>query len=109
MEKSLLQPVWTQHRIGILLVAVLLLAAGLRFWNVEHDSDLSVIFSRDARNYFQQAKDLATTGDIHVNPNQRYLLYRQPLFIIRSYAAIWWALDRVGLAGDDRRMRVGYT
>ena len=88
---------------------MLLLAAGLRFWNVEHDSDLSVVFSQDARNYFYQAKDLATKGDIPTAPNQRYLLYRQPLFIIRSYAAIWSALDRVGLAGDDRRMRIGYT
>src|SRR5262249_40063574 len=103
----MLHRIWPQNRTGVLLGVVLLLAAGLRLWNVDHDTDLSVVFSEDARSYFSMAKQLATSGAILTRPDQRYLLYRQPLFIIRSYAAIWRALDLMNLAGDDTRMRIG--
>jgi hypothetical protein len=93
----------------LLLLAILVLAAGLRFPNVTHDSDLAASVSPDAPEKFYEARQLAREGTIPSEPNKRYLLYNQPLFVIRSYAAIWHATARLGLPTDDQRMRVGFT
>jgi hypothetical protein len=99
---------WRQQS-SVVLVAILLLAAGLRFWNVTHDSDLSATVSTDARGKFIDVKHLVTEGDIPTDPNQRYELFNQPLFLIRSYGAIWKAMSLIGLDTDDERMRIGFT
>lgn len=110
LRARVLQPAATRRWPGILLVAVLLLAAALRFWNVTHDTDFSVVFSQDARSHFNQAKQLATAGNLATDdPAERYVVFRQPWFVIGSYATIWRALDRAGLAGDDTRMRLGFN
>ncbi len=93
----------------MLFAVILLLAAGLRFWNVDYDSDLSQTFSGDAREKFENAKLLATTGEIPSSTDYRSQLYRQPLFLIRSYGAIWKATILLGLDGSDGQMREGFT
>src|SRR5690242_479457 len=100
---------WSRYSVTLLLIAILVLAAGLRFWNVTHDSDLSASVSPDAPEKFEEARHLAREGFIPSEPDQRYLLYNQPLFVIRSYAAIWRASAWLGLPTDDQRMRVGFT
>ena len=108
-QKPALQRFWARHGTGVLLAVILFVAAGLRFWNVEHDSDPSRVFSGDARKKFHYAKLLVTEGRIPTEPNERYELYRQPLFLIRSYGAIWKAMDLMGVAGNDEQMRKGFT
>jgi hypothetical protein len=103
------QRLWARYSAGLLLLAILVLAAGLRFWNVAHDSDLAASVSPDAPDKFYQAQQLAREGTLPSDPDKRYLLYNQPLFVIRSYAAIWQATARLGLPTDDQRMRVGFT
>ncbi len=103
------QPIWARYSTSLLLLAIFVLAAGLRFWNVTHDSDLSASVSPDAPEKFYEARQLAREGTLPSEPNQRYLLYNQPLFVIRSYAAIWQAIARMGLPTDDQRMRIGFT
>jgi hypothetical protein len=94
---------------GLLLLAILVLGAGLRFPNVTHDSDLAASVSPDAPEKFYEARQLAREGMIASEPDERYLLYNQSLFIVRSYAAIWQASAWLGLPTDDQRMRVGFT
>jgi hypothetical protein len=103
------QRIWARYATSLLLLAILVLAAGLRFWNVTHDSDLSASVSSDAPEKFNEARQLARAGTLPSEPNERYLLYNQPLFVIRSYAAIWQTIARLGLPTDDQRMRVGFT
>jgi hypothetical protein len=100
---------WARYSTSLLLLAILVLAAGLRFWNVTHDSDLAASVSSDAPEKFAEARQLAREGAIASKPGERYLLYNQPLFVIRSYAAIWQAADLLGLPTDDQRMRIGFT
>ena len=100
---------WPRYATHLLLLAILLLAAGLRFWNVTHDSDLAASVSPDAPEKFYEARQLAREGTLPSEPGKRYLLYNQPLFVIRSYAAIWQGMARLGVQTDDRRMRVGFT
>src|SRR5512134_1620085 len=100
---------WVRYSTSLLLLAILVLAAGLRFWNVGHDSDLSASVSPDAPEKFHEARQLATTGTLTSEPDKRYLLYNQPLFVIRSYAAIWKTMSLLGLPTDDQRMRIGFT
>ena len=103
------QRIWARYATGLLLLAIVVLAADLRFWNVTHDSDLAASVSSDAPEKFNEAKQLAITGALPSKPGERYLLYNQPLFVIRSYAAIWQASALLGLPGDDASMRVGFT
>jgi hypothetical protein len=103
------QSTWTRYSTSLLLLAVFVLAAGLRFWNVTHDSDLAASVSSDAPEKFNEARQLAHEGTLSSKPGERYLLYNQPLFVIRSYAAIWQVAARLGLPTDDQRMRVGFT
>src|SRR5689334_22833108 len=100
---------WPRYATSLLLLAILILAAALRFPNVTHDSDLTAPVSPDAPDKFYQARELALDGSISSEPGERYLLYNQPLFVIRSYAAIWQTSTRLGLPTDDERMRVGFT
>jgi hypothetical protein len=92
-----------------LLTAILVLAAGLRFWNVGFDSDLKRYFSGDARNKFYNTKYLVTTGEIPEEVVERSKLYRQPMFLIKSYGWIWKAVDIIGFDTSDIRMRKGFT
>ena len=101
---------WMQRRTMVCLIMIFLLAAGLRFWNVEHDSSLSRTFSGDARTKFLRAQALATEGEITTNrPANRYLLYRQPMFLVQSYAFIWKTANITGLNVSDARMREGFN
>src|SRR5215813_8908063 len=109
ISKLMPQRVYARQATMLLLFAILLLAAALRFWNVAHDSDLSASVSPDAPDKFYQARQLATKGTLPSEPNKRYLLYNQPLFVIRSYAAIWKTVSLLGLPTDDQRMRIGFT
>src|SRR4029079_6566343 len=95
--------IWARYSTSLLLLAILVLAAGLRFWNVTHDSDLSASVSSDAPEKFNEARQLARAGTLPSETSARYLLYNQPLFVIRSYAAIWQTLARLGLPTDDQR------
>ncbi len=108
-QTPIAQRTLARYSTSLLLLAILVLAAGLRFWNVTHDSDLSASVSQDAPEKFYEARQLARTGTLPGAPNERYLLYNQPLFVIRSYAAIWLTMARLGLPTDDQRMRVGFT
>ncbi|MEP7187747.1 MAG: glycosyltransferase family 39 protein, partial [Roseiflexaceae bacterium] len=103
------QRTWARYSTSLLLLAVFVLAAGLRFWNVTHDADLAASVSSDAPEKFNEARQLAHEGTLPSKPGERYLLYNQPLFVIRSYAAIWQATARLGLPTDDQHMRVGFT
>src|SRR5215217_3317758 len=103
------QRTFTRYSTSLLLLAILVLAAGLRFPNVTHDSDLAASVSPDAPEKFEEARQLAREGTLPSEPGKRYLLYNQPLFVIRSYAAIWQVGARLGLPTDDQRMRVGFT
>src|SRR3954469_22955238 len=103
------QRIWKRYSTSLLLLAIFMLAASLRFWNVTHDSDLAASVSPDAPEKFYEARQLAREGTIPSEPNERYLLYNQPMFVIRSYAAIWQASARLGLPTDDGRMRIGFT
>jgi len=103
------QRTWPRYATSLLLIAILALAASLRFWNITHDSDLAASVSPDAPEKFYEARQLARAGTLPSEPGKRYLLYNQPLFVIRSYAAIWQASARLGLPTDDYHMRVGFT
>ncbi|MEO7913584.1 MAG: glycosyltransferase family 39 protein [Roseiflexaceae bacterium] len=103
------QRIWARYSTSLLLVAIFVLAVGLRFWNIGHDSDLAASVSSDAPEKFNQARQLAREGTLPSEPDKRYLLYNQPLFVIRSYAAIWKITALLGLPTDDQRMRVGFT
>ena len=105
----MLQRIWPRYLTHLLLLAIFVLAAGLRFWNVTHDSDLAASVSPDAPEKFEEAREEAREGTLPSELNERYLLYNQPLFVIRSYAAIWQACARLGLPTDDERMRIGFT
>jgi hypothetical protein len=94
---------------GLILVMIVLLAAGLRFWNVTHDSDLAHVLKLDARNKFAYAKSLATEGEIRTPPGRRYRLYRQPMFLLKSYAGIWRGVKILGFNPSDRTMRIGFN
>jgi len=99
----------TGTKTAILLAIILLLAAGLRFWNVEHDTDLSRTFSGDARGKFGRAQLIASGGEISTTPEERYRLYRQPLFLTQSYGTIWRVMDLLGLDASDEGMRMGFN
>ena len=99
----------SQHKALILLAGILLLAAGLRFWNVAHDTQYPLVFSGDALNKYEQARLLATEGEIPSSPEDRYLLYRQPFFLIGSYATLWRMTKMAGLSFSDVQMRLGFN
>ncbi|MDX1416523.1 MAG: glycosyltransferase family 39 protein [Candidatus Promineifilaceae bacterium] len=100
---------WSGKKTLFFLIMILLLAAGLRFWNVEHDTDLQRVFSGDARNKFERAQLLATTGEIPMAAEDRYRLYRQPYFLTGSYSIVWRLANMSGLDFSERQMRVGFN
>jgi len=81
----------------------------LRFWNVSHDTDFQRVFSGDALNKFEQARLLAVEGEIPASPEDRYLLYRQPFFLTRSYGTLWRLTNMAGLIMSDGQMRLGFN
>lgn len=99
----------TGKRTAIFLAIILILAASLRFWNVEHDTDLSRTFSGDARGKFGLAQVIATGGEFSMTLEERYRLYRQPLFLIKSFGTIWRVTNLLGIDASDEGMRMGFN
>ena len=102
---------WAEKNSRLLLILILVLAAGLRFWNVTHglDRPLAISVDDDADKKFASARSLALEGDVHLPAYRRHLLYRQPMFLLRSYAGIWRTVSVLGLHPSDRTMRIGFN
>ncbi|HPA80926.1 MAG TPA: glycosyltransferase family 39 protein [Thermoanaerobaculales bacterium] len=102
---------WAEKNSRLLLILILVLAAGLRFWNVTHglDRPLAISVDDDADKKFASARSLALEGDVHLPAYRRHLLYRQPMFLLRSYAGIWRTVSVLGFHPSDRTMRIGFN
>ena len=81
------QRFWARYSASLLLM-ILVLAAGLRFWNVTHDSDLAASVSSDAPEKFLEARQLAIEATL---PSDLVHTLQHVCFL-GSALLFWWAL-----------------